>query len=185
MIKGTLHPKRSWLLNTSNKGKLREFEHYFAAHDITIQPTEIDLKEISADPLTVVVHKATQIGEEILVEDSSLDIEGAEVGINIRWLLDHLSKYNHRKASWRVLLAYLKSGQVYVWEARVEGTIVLPRGDGGFGFDPIFLPNGSEKTLAQEKPPAVNARAMVVEAFVSRPASYVVPAITGWDGPWQ
>lgn len=185
MTKNILQPKKTWLLNTSNKEKLREFQHYFAAYDILIESTEIDLKEISADPLTVVVHKATQIGEEILVEDSSLDIEGAEVGINIRWMLDHLSNYINRKATWRVLLAYLKADLVYVWEGKVEGTIVLSRGEGGFGFDPVFLPSGSEKTLAQDKPPVVNARTKAVEAFVKSPASFVVPAITEWDGPWQ
>lgn len=152
---------------------------------MTITSTEIDLKEISADPLTVVVHKASQIGEEILVEDTSLDIEGAEVGINVRWLLDHLSSFVGRTASQRVLLAYLKEGLVYVYEAKVDGVIVMPRGNGGFGFDPVFLPNGSEQTLAQAKPFAVNARAKVVEAFVKGPPLVVTPAIRYWNGPWQ
>lgn len=140
MAKNTTQQKKSWLLNTSNKGKLHEFEQYFAEYDITITSTEIDIKEIAADPLTVVVHKASQMGEEILVEDTSLDVEGAEVGINVRWLFDHLSTFVGQKASQRVLLAYLKAGFVYVYEAKVDGTIVLPRGNGGFGFDPIFCP---------------------------------------------
>lgn len=178
-------PKKSWRLNTSNKGKLLEFEQYFAEYGMTLTATEIDIKEIVADPLTVVVHKASQIGEEILVEDTSLDVEGAEVGINVRWLLDHLSTFVGQKASQRVLLAYLKKGLVYVYEAKVDGTIVLPRGSGGFGFDPIFLPNGSDETLAQAKPFAVNARAKVVEAFVKGPPSVVTPAMTHWNGPWQ
>lgn len=185
MTKNTQHPKKSWLLNTSNKGKLYEFEQYFAEYGIAITATEIDLKEISADPLTVVVHKASQIGEEILVDDTSLDIEGAEVGVHVRWLFDHLSTLVGRKATLRVLLAYLKEGLVYIYEAKVDGTIVLPRGTDGFGFDPVFLPNGSEQTLAQAKPLTVNARAKVVEAFLKNQPLAILPSITEWDGPWQ
>lgn len=177
--------KKSWLLNTSNPGKLLEFKRLFAKYDITIASTEIDLKEISADPLSVVVHKASQMGEEVLVEDTSLDVEGAEVGIHVRWLFDHLSTFVNRKACWRILLAYLKEGLVYVHEAKVDGTIVLPRGNQGFGFDPVFLPKGSELTLAQERPFHVNARAQAVEAFVKSPPPIVVAPITEWNGPWQ
>jgi XTP/dITP diphosphohydrolase len=185
MTKNTNQPKKTWLLNTSNKGKLREFKQLFAEYDIAITSTEIDLKEISSDPLTVVVHKASQMGEEILVEDTSLDIEGAEVGIHVRSLLDHLSTYVGRKATQRVLLAYLKEGLVYVYEGKVDGTIVFPKGENGFGFDPVFLPDGSELTLAQAKPFAVNARAKVVEAFVKNHPTVITPSITQWDGPWQ
>lgn len=185
MTKNTKQPKKSWLLNTSNKGKLHEFKQLFAEYDIVIYSTEIDIKEISSDPLNVVVHKASQMGEEILVEDTSLEIEGAEVGIHVRWLLDHLSTFVGRKASQRVLLAYLKEGLVYVYEGRVDGTIVLPKGEGGFGFDSVFLPEGSELTLAQAKPYAVNARAKVVEAFIKNQALVIIPSITQWDGPWQ
>ncbi|MEI8365878.1 MAG: non-canonical purine NTP pyrophosphatase [Parachlamydiaceae bacterium] len=180
-----MQQKKNWLLNTSNKGKLHEFRQYFAEYGMVITATEIDLKEISADPLTVVVHKASQMGEEILVEDTSLDIQGAEVGINVRWLFDHLPMFVDRKACWRVLLAYLKRNLIYVYEAKVEGTIVLPQGNGGFGFDPLFLPDGSEQTLAQAKPFAVNARAKVVEALIKNQPSIITSPITHWNGSWQ
>lgn len=183
--KNGIPQKTSWQINSSNKGKLREFQQYFAAYGVELHVTEIDLKEISADPVTVVVHKASQIGEEILVEDTSLDIEGEEVGINVRWLIDHVSSFVNRQATHRVLLAYLKAGFVYVYEAKVEGKIVLPKGSNGFGFDPVFLPNGAEETLAQAKPFAVNARAKVVEAFMNSSPLAVLPAITEWNGPWQ
>jgi hypothetical protein len=49
-----------------------------------------------------------------------------------------------------------------IYEGITEGTLVHPAGDSNFGFDPIFKPNGSDKTLAQDKPDSVNARAKAV-----------------------
>lgn len=147
--------------------------------------SEIDLKEIQADPISVVVHKAAQAGEEVLVEDTSLEIEGAAIGINVRWMLDHLSELIGKKAVWRVLLAYLKNKTVYVYEGKTEGMIVSPRGEGGFGFDPVFLPHGSEQTLAEAKSLQVDARAKAVSALFEQKPLIALPPITDWKGPWQ
>ena len=99
------------------------------------------------------------MGELILIEDTSLDIEGASVGVNVRWLIDHLNDYIGRRALWTLLLAYRFGDEVIVYKGEVPGTIVSPQGESGFGFDPVFLPNGSDLTLAQSKPDEVNARA--------------------------
>lgn len=105
--------------------------------------------------------------------------------MNVRWLLDNLSQYEGRKATWRVLLAYQKNDLVHVYEGKTSGTIVLPRGEGGFGFDPIFLPDGSNQTLAQEKSDAINARAKAVHALLQGSPLTSLPPITNWDGEWQ
>ncbi len=164
---------------------MREFKRLFAAFQISLASTHTDLKEIEADPVSVVAHKASQLEDGILVEDTSLDIEGASVGVNIRWLLDHIHQYVGHTAEWRTLLAYQKDGLIYVYEGKVRGTIVQPRGEGGFGFDPFFLPDNSTCTLAQAKPDTVNARAKAVEALIQGVVLVVVPSITHWEGPWQ
>ncbi len=71
-------------LNTSNPGKLKEFERLFGQHGASLQTTYVDLEEIDADPITVAVHKASQLEEGVIIEDTSLEIEGADVGMNIR-----------------------------------------------------------------------------------------------------
>ena len=177
--------KKKWVLNTGNKGKLREFVSLFAKHGASLVAREIDVKEIQADPVSVVVHKAGQAGEEVLVEDTSLEIEGENVGINVRWMLEHLFSFIGRKAVWRVLLAYLKNHTVYVYEGKTEGMIVSPRGEGGFGFDPVFLPHGSKQTLAEAKPLQVDARAKAVSALFEQKPLIALPSITDWKGPWQ
>jgi XTP/dITP diphosphohydrolase len=177
--------KRQLILNTSNAGKLQEFERLFAQYGITITVQRRDLHEIDADPVTIVVHKASQLQEDVLVEDTSLEIEGTLVGTNIRWVLNDMPHYVGRKAKWRTLLAYREGDLVHVFEGQIEGTIVQPRGEEGFGFDPFFLPNNSSLTLAEAKSDAVNARAKAVEAFVHAQHHSVVHSISQWNGPWQ
>ena len=174
-----------WQLNTSNKGKLQEFQRLFSKYGVTLSNTQFDLDEIEADAITVVAHKASQLGELILIEDTSLDIEGASVGVNVRWLIDHLNDYIGRRALWTLLLAYRFGDEVIVYKGEVPGTIVSPQGESGFGFDPVFLPNGSDLTLAQSKPDEVNARAWAVDALMKDDKFTTVKAIYDWDGPWQ
>ncbi len=176
---------KTFALNTSNQGKLREFQRLFSKHGAKLTATEIDLKEIKADPMTVVVHKASQVGDRVLVDDTSLDIEGADVGIDVRWLLHHLPEFAGRRAHWRVLLAYREGTWVYIFEGRIDGRIVEPRGKEGFGFDPVFLPDGSDLTLAQEKLDEVNARAKAVDALLTGKPIAQLPSITEWKGEWQ
>jgi XTP/dITP diphosphohydrolase len=175
----------TWVLATSNEGKLREFRSHFDKYGITLDSTHVDIKEIDADPISVVVHKASQVDEGVLVEDTSLDVEGADVGVNVKWMLEHLPSFLGSKVCWRVLLAYRKESFVYVFEGKTDGIIVPPSGTGGFGFDPIFLPDGCNLTLAHEKPEAVDARLHVVKAFVQNCPTTVCSPITDWTGRWQ
>lgn len=181
----TLAATQYWQLNTSNKGKLEEFQRLFAKYGVSLSSTQFDLDEIDSDPITVAAHKASQLGEFILVEDTSLDVEGASVGINVRWLIDHLDEYIGRKAIWRVLLAYRQGDDIFIYAGEIRGSIVPTRGNQGFGFDPVFLPDGSNQTLAESKPDEVNARALAVDALMNDKIFAVERAIYDWDGPWQ
>lgn len=174
-----------WKLNTSNQSKFEEFKRLFVKYGYTLEATHVDLPEIDADPIHVIAHKASQLGENILVEDTSLNIEGVSVGVNIRWLLGHLSQYEGHKANWTVLLAYRQGNQVIIYKGEVLGTIVSPKGKAGFGFDPVFLPEGSSQTLAESKRDSFNARAKAVEALVKGTVWTKHPIIEDWEGPWQ
>ncbi|MBB63764.1 MAG: hypothetical protein CMO81_01735 [Waddliaceae bacterium] len=174
-----------WKLNTSNKGKLAEFQRLFSLHGESLEISQTDLAEIDADPVQVVVHKASSLDEHVLVEDTSLDVEGGQPGIYVKWFLENLSEFVGRNAVWRVLLAYREGEQVYVFKGEVEGTIVESRGIGGFGFDPHFLPKGANKTLAEEKPNRFSARAKAVEALSEKEVFRIEPLMLEWNGPWQ
>lgn len=174
-----------WKLNTSNTGKLKEFQHLFAQHGHALLSTHIDLREIEAEPLLVIAHKASQLEENIIVDDTSLDVEGAAIGINVRWLLDHLPEYIGRKALSLVLLAFREKNEIFVFRGAVAGKIVQSSGSQGFGYDSVFQPNGSNQTLAEFKPDHFNARALAVEAFLSGNEFARLKAIYHWEGPWQ
>lgn len=174
-----------WKLNTSNPGKLKEFQKLFAHWNISLEASHIDLKEIDSDPISVITHKASQLEEDILVEDTSLEVEGAAFGVQIRWLINHLSEYVDHRAKWIALLAYRKGNEVLIYEGHVVGTIVKPKGNEGFGFDSVFLPDGATMTLAESKPTQFNARAKAVEALITNHIFAKRPLMKSWEGPWQ
>ena len=60
-----------------------------------------------SDPLSVAIHKASQLGEYVISEDTSLDIEGEQVGINVKWMMQELPKFVGKRALWNVYLAVL------------------------------------------------------------------------------
>ena len=87
-------------------------------------------------------------------------VEG-DHGRNIKALLAKLEGVpeGKRQAAFVCLIVYedLK-GQEWQFQGRLEGAIALkPQGDGGFGYDPIFIPQGFKKTLAQLEESAKNA----------------------------
>ena len=47
------------------------------------------------------------MGEYVITEDTSLDIEGEKVGINVKWMMDSLPKFVGTHANWNVFLAIL------------------------------------------------------------------------------
>lgn len=177
--------KSEWNLNTSNIGKWQEFKKIFISHGIELIHSQIDLREIKADPLEVVAHKASQLSEGTLVEDTCLDVEGSDIGINVKWLINHLADFAGQQAVWIVFLAYRKGNEVVVFRGEVKGHIVEAKGSNGFGFDPYFLPLGSKETLAQSKPDQYNARVLVVEALIQNKPFARLEAIYEWDGAWQ
>ena len=69
---------------------------------------------------------------------------------NIQFLLKNLKREENRKARFRTVITFLSSEEEIQFEGIVEGKITLsPRGSEGFGYDPIFEPNGFEKTFGE------------------------------------
>lgn len=98
-----------------------------------------------------------------------------------------MDQFAGKKALWRVLLGVRKGDEVHIYEGLVEGRIVPPRGDSNFGFDPVFEPVGSTKTLAEEKPDSVSARYAAIKALCEGTSKVVLPILpsTSWTGKWQ
>lgn len=69
---------------------------------------------------------------------------------NMDLLLKNLMGTDNRKAAFRTVIAMVWHGREYLFEGRLEGTIANePRGTAGFGYDPVFIPDGYAVTLAE------------------------------------
>ena len=76
--------------------------------------------------------------------------EGHDSEANMKKLLADLENNNNRKARFRTVIALILNGKVQTFEGTVNGEIITEkRGGQGFGYDPIFLPEGYNKTFAE------------------------------------
>lgn len=76
--------------------------------------------------------------------------DGHDFEANNRLLLQNLEGKENRNARFRTVISLILDGREYLFEGTVEGRIVEQgSGDKGFGYDPLFVPNGCERTFAQ------------------------------------
>ena len=69
---------------------------------------------------------------------------------NMRLLLSNLRDHSDRKARFVTVIALLINGEEHLFKGTVEGSILSePDGDGGFGYDPIFLPDEATVSFAR------------------------------------
>ena len=89
---------------------------------------------------------------------------------NLQKLLETLKNENNREACFKTVIVLILNEVEYVFEGFVEGTIITEkRGDFGFGYDPIFIPNGYSKTFAEmtmDEKSNVSHRAIAVKKMV-------------------
>ena len=135
------------ILKSSNKNKINEFKRILG-DSLTIE-SGIDLPEVDSNPLNVIIYKAIEAGENVIVEDTTLIIDGKEI-VDIKWKINELSKINKKvPVVWRVLLGVFQEEKIYIFEGIVNGIIITDPTVEGYGFDTYFLPDGSDITLAQ------------------------------------
>ena len=86
---------------------------------------------------------------------------------NMNKLLNELEKKSDRSAQFRTVIALIIEGKEFLFEGIVKGTIAKEKaGDGGFGYDPIFIPEGFTQTFSQmgnDSKNHISHRALAVE----------------------
>lgn len=156
-------PLPGFVVVTGNPGKLREVERllgYRPEHE------GIDLPEIqSLDILEILRAKAEEawrrLARPLVVDETGLSLTALEgfPGPLVKWMLESvgaagIARVAHRlddpRATACCALLYRDADRELVAKAEVPGRLIAePRGDGGFGWDPIFVPDGQQRTYAE------------------------------------
>lgn len=159
---------------TNNHHKLEEVMGVLgdAFHVLTL--TEIGCNEELPETRDTILGNARQKAEYVwekyriscFADDTGLEVEdlGGAPGVhsahyagsqrnaadNLNLLLKNLQGKGNRKAQFRTVICLIMPQGEWNFEGIVKGVILEhPRGTGGFGYDPIFLPDGSARTLAE------------------------------------
>lgn len=147
---------------TGNKNKFQEVKAVLPK----IEQLDIDLPEIQElDAKAIIKAKLLEALNhhkgEFIVEDTSLYIESLNglPGPLAKWFLKTVGNegvwkmtkfFGGVKAKATTIIGYTRSHEdIYFFEGEIAGEVVEPRGDFGFGWDPIFQPKGYKKTFAE------------------------------------
>ena len=130
-----------------------------------------EIRAILGDKIEVLSLKAEYIyknyGLDCFADDTGLEVEalGGAPGVysaryaggdghdseaNMRKLLKELDGEQNRKAQFRTAICLIEQGEEHLFEGIVKGSIIeQKRGVSGFGYDPVFMPEGYEETFAE------------------------------------
>ncbi len=173
---------------TGNAAKAEQLAYHL---EIPVDHQKVDLPEIqSLDLREIVEHKARGayaiIGKPVLVEDTALTFHalGRLPGPLIKWFLTELDNpglarlldgYEDRSATAEVLFGLYDGQELKTFRGHMAGRVAdQARGERGFGWDPIFVPEGHEKTwgeMTMEEQKATSMRRIALkklEAELSR-----------------
>lgn len=158
---------------TSNPGKVESLRNILASANIEI-PIDMLSAEYPEDKSTNSLEKIAEEGAQfcaekyskrVIVTDTGIFITalGGYPGINtaveikrigVEGILEQLQAKEDRSVEWRLALAYGAPDEpAQLFTAALKGIIAdSPRGENGFGFDTIFIPEGTQTTLAEPDP---------------------------------
>lgn len=183
------------LLATQNRNKVKEIaellDERFQLLDLNDFPVNEDLPEtgdtFAANALQKARYVFDKFGIPTIADDSGIEadaLNGAP-GIysaryageekdpekNMNKLLNEMAVHSNKTARFRCAMAFISEQGEYVFEGKIEGKIILERrGNGGFGYDPVFIPEGYDLTfseLSSEVKNKISHRAIAMQKLVN------------------
>ena len=154
------------VLVTQNEHKITELLPLFKQYNVSFDTTSIEKLEIRDDDVKEIALVAAQqalksLKRPVVVDDTGLYIRAlndfpaayaafVSYKIGNSGILKLMDDIHDRYAEFRTAVAYADAEVVKVFEGVMSGTIVeVPVGSGGFGYDPIFKPDGANMTYAE------------------------------------
>jgi XTP/dITP diphosphohydrolase len=185
------------VLSTRNDHKLRELSELMRPYELDPLPDDVELPPetgttFADNALVKARAAAAATGRPAVADDSGIEAsalggapgvwsaryarEGATDDENLRKLLQEVPEDGDRRVAYVCALAYVEpGGREEVVHGRCDGTLASePRGDGGFGYDPAFVPDdypGDTRTMAELTPgekDAISHRGRAARALVLR-----------------
>jgi XTP/dITP diphosphohydrolase len=179
---------------THNHNKLREVQALVPDHITLLSLTDIgcteeiieDADTIEGNALLKANHVLTNYGYDCFADDTGLEVDALDgaPGVysaryageqkddsdNMNKLLINLATKQDRGAQFKTVIAFAKANKTETFTGICRGEITKERhGDGGFGYDPIFQPEGYDATFAQMAPSLkgkISHRGLAVSAFL-------------------
>lgn len=168
---------RRIIFATGNKGKLREAAGILGPEYELLTPEDFGITEdipetgetLAENSLQKARYVYERTGLDCFADDTGLEVDcldgapgvhsaryasdGHDFDANIAKLLKEMSLKGPdapRSARFRCVVTLILSGEVFQFDGRMEGSIAAERvGTKGFGYDPVFLPAGQTRTLAE------------------------------------
>ena len=187
--------KKKLVFATNNANKLKEISGILGdkLEILSLKDIEcdVDIPETADTLLGNAILKAEYINKNYSVDcfadDTGLEVEAlnGEPGVysaryanpnghdsmaNMQKLLQNLYGKENRKAQFKTVICLILDGKQHIFEGIVKGTISKElRGTGGFGYDPIFIPEGYDKSFAElglDVKNKISHRAKAVEKLI-------------------
>jgi len=161
-------------LATQNKHKIEELSALLGNHFLIKSISELGVvddipetgKTLAENSRQKAQFIADRFGVTCLSDDSGLEVDclGGLPGVfsarfagepkndlaNSNKLMVEMSQYADRSARFVTVLTFHQNGQFYQFEGEIRGEIMLsPRGNQGFGYDPLFQPENESRTFAE------------------------------------
>ncbi len=159
---------------TNNKNKVDEIRYQLSDQLEIVSLNEVGVDIDIPEPHATLEANASEksqtitrlTGKDCFSEDTGLEVDAlnGEPGVktaryagenksaedNIQKLLEKLSGQSERSARFRTVLSLIWRQKEYLFEGICTGKIITEkRGNKGFGYDPVFVPDGSDKTFAE------------------------------------
>lgn len=183
------------LLASANPHKVEELKQILEPYGIELKstldyPGGVDVEEdqpiLEGNALKKARYWNLFSGLPALADDTGLEVdalngapgvlsaryagENVTYAQNVTKLLHELDGMNNRKALFRTVIAFVNGKSEHLFEGVCEGEIIHePIGDKGFGYDPVFRPNGYQKTFAElhaEEKNRISHRGRALQKFL-------------------